>query len=161
MNIWIFNHYAVTPDLPGGSRHYDLGKELVKRGHAVTIYASGFHHYQHRWMKLPPGELWQIENTDGVKFVWLKTFPYRKNDWRRVLNMVSYTFRVWRLGVLLRLFTKGKVIYDVHEDYSQAIWTKPWLPSSLWGHIAITFGGFERLLARLLDRVITATDEIN
>jgi hypothetical protein len=31
-NIWIFNHYAITPDLPGGTRHYDLGRELVKRG---------------------------------------------------------------------------------------------------------------------------------
>lgn len=31
MNIWIFNHYAHTPDLPGGTRHYDLGRELVER----------------------------------------------------------------------------------------------------------------------------------
>lgn len=29
-NIWIFNHYAITPDLPGGTRHFDFGKELVK-----------------------------------------------------------------------------------------------------------------------------------
>jgi len=27
-NIWIFNHYAITPDLPGGTRHFDFGKEL-------------------------------------------------------------------------------------------------------------------------------------
>jgi hypothetical protein len=29
-NIWIFNHYAITPDLPGGTRHFDFGKELIK-----------------------------------------------------------------------------------------------------------------------------------
>jgi len=34
-NIWIFNHYALTPDLPGGTRHFDFGKELVKRGFMV------------------------------------------------------------------------------------------------------------------------------
>jgi len=36
-NIWIFNfnHYAITPNLPGGTRHFDFGKELVKRGFMV------------------------------------------------------------------------------------------------------------------------------
>jgi len=34
-NIWIFNHYAITPDLPGGTRHFDFVKELVKRGFMV------------------------------------------------------------------------------------------------------------------------------
>jgi len=43
-NIWIFNHYAITPDLPGGTRHFDFGKELVKRGYNVTIFASSFHY---------------------------------------------------------------------------------------------------------------------
>ena len=75
MNLWIFNHYAVTPDLPGGTRHFDLGRELVKQGYDVTIFASGFHHSQHRRLKLPPGEPWRIEDVDGVKFIWLKTFP--------------------------------------------------------------------------------------
>ena len=34
-SIWIFNHYAITSDLPGGTRHFDFGKELVKRGFMV------------------------------------------------------------------------------------------------------------------------------
>ena len=33
MNIWIFNHYAITPNLPGGTRHFDFAKELKKRGY--------------------------------------------------------------------------------------------------------------------------------
>jgi len=41
-NIWIFNHYAITPDLPGGTRHFDFAKELTKRGCNVTIFASSF-----------------------------------------------------------------------------------------------------------------------
>jgi len=98
MNLCVFNHYAVTPDMPGGTRHYDLGRELVRRGHQLTIFASSFHHYLHRETRLKPGERWKIKDVDGVKFVWLKSFPYRRNDWRRVLNMLSYTFRAWRLG---------------------------------------------------------------
>jgi len=101
VNLWIFNHYAVMPDMPGGTRHYDLARELVRRGHQVTIFASSFHHSRHREMKLAPGEDWKIESVDDVKFVWLKTFPYRKNDWRRVLNMLSYMLQVWRIGCRL------------------------------------------------------------
>jgi len=43
-SIWIFNHYAITPDLPGGTRHFDFAKELTKRGCNVTIFASSFIH---------------------------------------------------------------------------------------------------------------------
>lgn len=98
MNIWVFNHYAVTPDLPGGTRHFDLARELVKRGHRVTIFASSFHHGRHQEMKLAPSERWKVEDVSGVRFVWIKTFPYQRNDWRRVLNMLSYMLRAWRLG---------------------------------------------------------------
>jgi glycosyltransferase involved in cell wall biosynthesis len=98
MNIWIFNHYAVTPDTPGGTRHYDLARELVKRGHQVTIIASSFHHGRHQEIRLAFGERWKIEDVDGVKFAWIKTFPYQRNDWHRVLSMVSYMLQAWRIG---------------------------------------------------------------
>ena len=98
MNIWIFNHYAITPDMAGGTRHYDFGKELVKRGHEVTIFASSFHYSQHRELKLTWGEKYKVERVEGVNFVWIKTFPYQKNDWRRVLNMVSYAWKVYWIG---------------------------------------------------------------
>jgi glycosyltransferase involved in cell wall biosynthesis len=98
MNIWIFNHYAVTPDLPGGTRHFDLGRELVRRGHQMTVFASSFSHRQRREVKLSPGERWRVEDVDGVRFVWIKTVPYQRNDWRRVFNMVSYMLCAWWLG---------------------------------------------------------------
>ena len=44
MNIWILSHYAHPPDSPGGTRHYDFSRELIKHGHKVTIFASGFSH---------------------------------------------------------------------------------------------------------------------
>ncbi|MGC9019436.1 MAG: glycosyltransferase, partial [Candidatus Bipolaricaulaceae bacterium] len=98
MNIWIFNHYAIPPDLPGGTRHYDLGRELVKRGHRVVIFATSFHHYLHRETRLRPGERWKVEDVDGLKFVWIRTPPYQRNDWRRVRNMVAFAVRAWQLG---------------------------------------------------------------
>lgn len=98
MNIWIFNQYAHPPDLPGGTRHYDLGRELVRRGHQVVIIATSFHHYMHKETRLKPGETWKVEEIDGMKFVWLRTPPYQRNDWRRVRNMVVFMFRASRLG---------------------------------------------------------------
>jgi glycosyltransferase involved in cell wall biosynthesis len=98
MNIWIFNHYALPPNLPGGTRHYDLGRELVKRGHRVVIFATSFHHYLHRETRLRPGEKWKVEDVDGVRFVWIRTPPYWRNDWRRVRNMVIFALRAWWLG---------------------------------------------------------------
>jgi len=98
MNIWIFNHYAVTPDMPGGTRHFDFARELTRRGWQVAIWASSFHHGLRKEVRLSSAENWQIEEVDGVRFVWLRTFPYEGNDWRRVINMVSYMLRAWQLG---------------------------------------------------------------
>ncbi|MBC7078968.1 MAG: glycosyltransferase family 4 protein [Methanothrix sp.] len=98
MNIWIFNENAYSPDLPGGTRHYDLSRELVRRGHSVSIFATSFHHHMHKEVRLQPGEDWRIEEFEGVRFVWIRTPPYERNDWRRVRNMVAFMFSAWRLG---------------------------------------------------------------
>lgn len=98
MNIWIFNHYAITPDMAGGTRHYDFSKELVKRGHKITIFASSFHYSRHKELKLNKNEKYKTENINGINFVWIKTFSHQKNDWRRVLNMISYMWRACWIG---------------------------------------------------------------
>jgi len=92
MNIWIFNENAYSPDLPGGTRHFDLSRELVRRGHSVSIFATSFHHHMHKEVRLQPGEDWRIEEFEGVRFVWIRTPPYQRNDWRRVRNMVAFMF---------------------------------------------------------------------
>lgn len=95
-SLWILNHYAISPDMSGGTRHFDLAKELVKNGHEVTIFASGFDHSTRKYVKIMPQERMRFEVYDGVRFVWLNTVPYSGNDWRRVLNMLSYAWRVMR-----------------------------------------------------------------
>ena len=102
--IWILNHYAITPDTSGGTRHYDFGRELVRRGFRVVIFASSFPHTgEKKETRLVRGEYYKIEWYEGIEFVWVRTFPYQANDWRRILNMVSYSWRVLFLGeVFLR-----------------------------------------------------------
>jgi glycosyltransferase involved in cell wall biosynthesis len=109
MYTWIINHYAISPDSPGGTRHYNFSKELVNHGHKVTIVASSFSHRTRKEEKLKAKENVRVENIDGVGFVWLRTFPYLYgNDWRRVVNMLSFAYRLGIYG--LRITEKPDVI---------------------------------------------------
>jgi len=97
-NIWIINQYAITPDMPGGTRHYNFAKELVNRGYSAVIFASSFHHGLYKELKLDGTQKYKIEKIDGVEFIWIKTNHYEKNDWRRVLNMVIFGWRSYWLA---------------------------------------------------------------
>jgi len=97
-SVWILNHYAISPDMPGGTRHFDLACELTKLGYDVTIFASAFNHKRHQKVRLLQGEPWALEEVEGVKFIWLPSFPYQSNNWRRMVNMLDYAQRAYRLG---------------------------------------------------------------
>ena len=90
MNIWIVNQYAGAPDQPGFTRHYSLARELIHRGHRVSIVATSFHHTLRKDTRLEPGKAWRYEEVEGVPFLWLRTPAYRGNSAARVWNMVSF-----------------------------------------------------------------------
>lgn len=111
--LWILNHYAVTPDMAGGTRHFELARRLVQAGNDVTILASSFHHGQRREMRLRGRETWRVELVDGVRFVWLRTPPYERNDWHRIANMLGYAARSYLLGRRLPQSADGVLEPDV------------------------------------------------
>lgn len=90
MRIWILNHYATPPDRPAGTRHYDISRVLTKNGHDVTIFASSFSHSTFREERLHRNERMRVECIEGIRFAWIRTTPYSRNDVRRALNMLSY-----------------------------------------------------------------------
>jgi glycosyltransferase involved in cell wall biosynthesis len=182
MHIWILNHYAITPDLPGGTRHYDFGKELVKRGYKVTIFASNFNHSLHKEIKEYKKSRFIIEDYEGVRFVWVKTFPYYDNDWRRVINMLSYSFRVYRIGKaidiekpdiiigssvhLFAVFTayllskkyKTPFIMEVRDLWPQTLID---MGMSKWHPFVILLGILEKFLYKKADKIIVLLPKAN
>jgi glycosyltransferase involved in cell wall biosynthesis len=132
-------------------------KTLVRAGYDVALIA------QHA----------KNEIVDGVKIIAL---PKPRN---RLTRIFSLTWRAFRLalreradvyhfhdpellpiGVLLKIFMRAKVIYDVHEDVPQQILTKYWIPVPLRQPLAVVFNAAEKLLAWAMDAVVVATEGI-
>ena len=88
--LWVVNHYAIPRTVLSGTRHFDLSRRLVERGYEVTIFAAGFSHMTGREERVASGRLFRSATFDGVRFVWLRTFPDRGNTWRCQLNMLSF-----------------------------------------------------------------------
>src|SRR5262245_15549455 len=61
-------------------------------------------------------------------------------------------------GVLLRMCTRARLIYDVHENVRNQIRNKYWIPRPLRGAVARLYGAIERLCLRWVTHVILAED---
>lgn len=98
MNVWIINHYANRPTMPGGTRHYELARRLATHGLDVSIIASGFHHKTKTDIERMDLSH-DVEIIDGVRFLWIQArIRYKGNSVARMLNMLEFAFRVWWRG---------------------------------------------------------------
>ncbi len=131
-------------------------KSLSKAGYDVTLIA----------------QYGKDEIVDGIRLV---PFPKPENRLERMTKTVWTTYRkaikidadiyhfhdpeLIPIGLLLKCHGK-KVIYDVHEDYSEAILYKEWLPSQIRKIVASLSDRFEKAMASCFSGVITVTYRI-
>lgn len=94
MNILVVNHYVEKPVGGMGTRHYMFAKELINRGHNVTIIASSFDHKTRTETHLSEGVNWKKETEEGVPFVRVRTPPYAGNGVDRAWNMLCFGLRI-------------------------------------------------------------------
>jgi glycosyltransferase involved in cell wall biosynthesis len=174
VRIWIVNHYADPPD-GLATRTFDLSRALAGRGHEVTIFVSSFSHYRFEPMRDLGGALWRTEMIDGVRFVWLRGPGYRGNDWRRVLNMVSFAVAAVVRGAFDRGRPEVVIGVSVHPVAALAGWVLARLKGArfflevtdLWPQTLIDFQllrpdslaaramrGLERFLFKRAERII-------
>jgi glycosyltransferase involved in cell wall biosynthesis len=100
--IWV-NQFALLPGDGGGTRHFELGRELVNKGWRVSILASDFHLHARKYTRRarPTDHRTKCELQDGVELRWLWASAYEFNDWRRAMNWLTFYRSVIReLGSL-------------------------------------------------------------
>lgn len=97
--VWIIDQNTMTPDVPGGTRHWEFGRRLVADGVPTEVWASDFHISRHAYLHLRFPRLWKLEDRDGLGWCWLWCTPYRRNDWRRVVNQLSFAAMVFLRGL--------------------------------------------------------------
>lgn len=111
LQIYWVNQYAVPPDQPGGSRHFDFATELDRRGHRVRLIASDLNLATRTYSRRSSS--WAIrskqEQIRGVRFSWLTAGNYQSNNWRRVASMVIFGLATF--GHLLRVRRDGRTVF--------------------------------------------------
>jgi len=107
LDVYWVNQFAVPPDQPGGTRHYDFASELGRRGHRVHLVASDLNLTTRRYSRRRRASDARAidEEINGVPFTWLTAGTYRGNDWRRVTSMGVFGLAVF--GHLARVRRRG------------------------------------------------------
>lgn len=124
LNILVLNHHTGSSKHGMAFRHFYLGKEWVRLGHRVTIVGASFSHIRLR-QPISNGSTAE-ETIDGIRFLWLKTPKYDVNNFRRVLNMVSFILQLFvRQDLLVRAFPPDVVIAS--STYPLDIYPAYWI----------------------------------
>jgi len=174
MRIWIVNHYADPPD-GLATRSFDIAARMVEKGNPTTIFVCAFSHYHFRPARRLGWRLWREESIGGVQMVWVAGVPYRGNDWRRILNMVTFSSLAFLAGLLRRPGPDVVIGVSVHPLAALAGY---WLArirrarfffevTDLWPQTLIDFGrlsaegrtaramrSLERFLFRRAERIV-------
>ena len=103
--IWIINQFANTPNMPGGTRHYDIANYFSKLNWKVEIFSSDFNLSSRKYMILKGFQLWKTEQFNGFKWHWLRTLPYKKNNFRRLMNLISFCLNFFIRQFFVILYT--------------------------------------------------------
>lgn len=118
----------------------------------------------------------QHSKEEAVDSIRIKALPNPKNRMERMLLLTIkclvkalrqkadvYQFHDPELipvGLLLKLFTGKKVVYDIHEDYSSQTLSKKHIPKSFRRPLAHGIRILEYLSSRCFDGIVAATDNI-
>jgi glycosyltransferase involved in cell wall biosynthesis len=94
-NIVILNHHAGFPEISSGGRHYDLGDELTKKGHNVTVIASSYSHGSKKYYN--DEDFFVKEFKDNFRFIMIKTKPAYRSNFMRFVNYVDYMLKASRI----------------------------------------------------------------
>ena len=102
--IWLINQFANTPELPGHTRQYEIGRGLVKLGWEVEVFSSDFNLSKRSFSKLRGVQIELTEKYEGLRWTWLRVFPYKKNNWRRYVNMTTFCLHLFLFVLFCKIY---------------------------------------------------------
>jgi lipopolysaccharide/colanic/teichoic acid biosynthesis glycosyltransferase len=90
MRILLIHQAFVSPQEPGGTRHYEFARHLVRAGHQVVIVASDLSYLTGR-RTAAKARLFSEEVCDGIRVIRAYTYPaLHKNFVWRVVSFLSF-----------------------------------------------------------------------
>lgn len=138
MNILLINHYAGSPQYGMEYRPYYLAKEWANMGHRVAIVSASFSHLRSKQPNVK-GNI-NKELIDNILYNWIKTPSYEGNNFKRILNILTFISKLMFLSkrlssqfkpdvviasstypldifpaYLISRFSKAKLIFEVHD----------------------------------------------
>ena len=94
MNILLINHYAGSPDLGMEYRPYYMASQWKKMGHNVLIVCASQAHVRTKQFDIKKDI--EYKTIEGIEYLILKTPEYQGNGAKRVLNMFSFVWGLWK-----------------------------------------------------------------
>lgn len=109
--IWFLNQNSYLPEDGPHIRHFAIGKYLARKEYEPFVFAANELHHNGR--KIDTGKKsFVTRGRDGVRFLYIKTHRYEKNDIHRVINILSYYFNLFKVSRKVeKKYGKPDVIY--------------------------------------------------
>lgn len=152
---------SATPHSPLAHRPLAIGRELIKRGHEVTLVTPSSDKYS-------KGELDNPAEMDGVKMI----YPYQFNTGVQVIDLIPYIIHASFLGlkqhadiaylskanpatmpgVVAKWFGRAKLVFDA-DDLDAAVMRAQHQPAPLWLLVTLC----ERIARHSADGIVSAS----
>lgn len=88
-NIWIMNHYATNMFFSEAGRHYYFAKNLIDKMYKPTIFCASTLHTTYDNLEIGSNG-YERKISNEIPFVFVKTLLYNKNNYKRILNILSF-----------------------------------------------------------------------
>ena len=167
MHTLLIHQAFASPDDPGGTRHYEFGKHLVKCGHRFTVVAGDISYMTGRSLVDSNGLIAE-QILDGMRVLRVYTYPslHRSFLWR-VVSFLSFMCTSVIVGlqagpVDLVMGTSPPIFQAVSAWLLALLRQRPFLLEirDLWPEFAIDIGILKNVsiirLARKLERLLYA-----
>lgn len=147
MRLLLIHQVFTSPKDAGGTRHYELSRRLVERGHEVTIVASDSCYHTGRRKDGASG-LVSEESLDGVRILRAYTYPFVHRSYlSRIISFLSFmvtsVWASWKAGPVDVVMATSPPIFQAFSTWLvAAIRRKPLLLEirDLWPEFAIDIG---------------------